>query len=127
MRNVYFAVPPNLVLLDVAGPAEAFRMAARLVPESYRLHFIAAARTVDVACTSPRNLTRLFAEHARCSPLDYVQLTRFALAKELVMQSSLDLERVAAKAGFSSAQQLRRVWSRWESRPPSRVRSTLVQ
>ena len=49
MRNVYFAVPPNLVLLDVAGPAEAFRMAARLMPESYRLHFIAAARTVDTA------------------------------------------------------------------------------
>lgn len=76
----------------------------------------------EVACTSPRNLTRLFSEHARCSPLDYVQLIRFAVAKELVSQSRLDIERVAAKAGFRSAQQLRRVWARWESRPPSAFR-----
>jgi len=77
-----------------------------------------------IACTSPRNLARLFSEHARCSPLDYVQLIRFAVAKELVTQSRMDIERVAAKAGFRSAQQLRRVWSRWESRPPSAYRSS---
>ncbi|MFL6604635.1 MAG: GlxA family transcriptional regulator [Steroidobacteraceae bacterium] len=76
-----------------------------------------------VACTSPRNLARLFAEHAHCSPLDYVQLIRFAFAKELVTQSKLDLERVAARAGFRSAQQLRRVWARWEPRPPSLFRA----
>ncbi|HVW69038.1 MAG TPA: helix-turn-helix domain-containing protein [Steroidobacteraceae bacterium] len=77
----------------------------------------------SVACTSTRNLARLFAEHAQCSPLDYVQLIRFAFAKELVTQSKLDLERVAAKAGFRSAQHLRRVWARWESRPPSAFRA----
>ena len=76
-----------------------------------------------VACTSPRNLARLFAEHANCSPLDYVQLIRFAFAKELVTQSKLDLERVAARAGFRSAQQLRRVWARWEPTPPSLFRA----
>jgi len=76
-----------------------------------------------VACTSPRNLARLFAEHAHCSPLDYVQLIRFAFAKELVTQSKLDLERVAARAGFRSAQQLRRVWARWEPRTPSAFRA----
>ena len=77
-----------------------------------------------IACTSPRNLARLFSEHARCSPLDYVQLIRFAVAKELVTQSRMDIERVAAKAGFRSAQQLRRVWSRWEPRPPSAYRNS---
>ncbi len=79
-------------------------------------------RLSDVACTSSRNLARLFAEHAQCSPLDYVQLIRFAFAKELITQSQLDLERVAAKAGFRSAQHLRRVWARWESQPPSTFR-----
>ncbi|HEY0766374.1 MAG TPA: helix-turn-helix domain-containing protein [Steroidobacteraceae bacterium] len=76
-----------------------------------------------VACTSSRNLARLFAEHARCSPLDYVQLIRFAFARQLVTHSRLDLERVAAKSGFRSAQHLRRVWSRWEGRPPSALRA----
>ena len=80
-----------------------------------------------VACTSPRNLARLFAEHARCSPLDYVQLIRFALARQLVTQSRLDLERVAARAGFRSAQHLRRVWARWETRPPSALRARDAQ
>ena len=81
-----------------------------------------ARELAAVACTSSRNLARLFAEHARCSPLDYVQLIRFAFAKQLVTQSRLDLERVAARAGFRSAQHLRRVWSRWEARPPSAFR-----
>jgi transcriptional regulator GlxA family with amidase domain len=76
----------------------------------------------SVACTSARNLARLFADHAQCSPLDYVQLIRCAFAKELITQSKLDLERVAAKAGFRSAQHLRRVWARWESQPPSAFR-----
>ena len=77
----------------------------------------------NVACTSARHLSRLFAEHAGCSPRGYVQLIRFGLARELVMQTRLDLERVAKRAGFRSAQQLRRVWLRWEARPPSLFRS----
>ena len=71
-----------------------------------------AARLAGMACMSARNLARLFAEHAGCSPLDYVQRMRVALARELVSQSNLQLERVAEKAGFSSAHQLRRVWRR---------------
>jgi transcriptional regulator GlxA family with amidase domain len=81
-----------------------------------------ASQLANVACTSARNLARLFADHAQCSPLDYVQLIRFAFAKELITQSKLDLERVAAKSGFRSAQHLRRVWARWESQPPSAFR-----
>lgn len=79
----------------------------------------------DVACTSTRNLSRLFAQYAGCSPLDYVQLIRFALAKELVVQTRLDLEEVAKRAGFHSAQHLRRVWLRWETKPPNAFRSAM--
>ena len=81
-----------------------------------------ATRLARLACTSSRNLTRLFAQHARCSPLDYVQRMRFALARELVTQSALPLEQVAERAGFSSAHQLRRVWRRWEVQPPTALR-----
>lgn len=78
-----------------------------------------ATRLAAVACTSERNLTRLFAEHAGCSPLDYVQRIRIALARELLANSSLDVERVAERAGFTSAHHLRRVWRRWEPEPPA--------
>lgn len=86
-----------------------------------------AAELSAVACTSSRNLARLFAEHAQCSPLDYVQIIRFAVARQLVTQSRLGLERVAARSGFNSAQQLRRVWSRWEALPPSALRAREAQ
>jgi transcriptional regulator GlxA family with amidase domain len=78
-----------------------------------------AARMAAIACTSERNLCRLFAQHAGCSPLDYVQRMRVALARELISNSRLNIERVAEKAGFSSAHHLRRVWRRWESRAPN--------
>lgn len=81
-----------------------------------------ASRLADVAHTSARNLARLFAEHARCSPLDYVQRLRVGLARELLTQSDLSLERVAEMAGFASAHQLRRVWRRWEQLPPGQHR-----
>jgi transcriptional regulator GlxA family with amidase domain len=80
------------------------------------------ADLADVACTSVRNLSRLFAEHAGCSPLEYVQLIRLVRAKELVIQTRLDLEQVARRAGFHSAQHLRRVWLQRESLPPSAFR-----
>jgi transcriptional regulator GlxA family with amidase domain len=82
-----------------------------------------AARLAAVACMSSRNLARLFAEHAGCSPLDYVQRLRVALARELVGNSELGMERVAERTGFSSAHQLRRVWRRWEATPPTTHRS----
>jgi transcriptional regulator GlxA family with amidase domain len=81
-----------------------------------------ARALATLAGTSARNLARLFAGHARCSPLDYVQLIRFAFARQLVTGSRLDLEQVAARAGFRSAAHLRRVWSRWEAAPPSALR-----
>jgi transcriptional regulator GlxA family with amidase domain len=82
-----------------------------------------ASRLAAVACMSARNLARLFAEHAGCSPLDYVQRLRVALARELVSNSEMGMERVAEKTGFSSAHQLRRVWRRWEEAPPTTHRA----
>jgi transcriptional regulator GlxA family with amidase domain len=82
-----------------------------------------AERLASVACMSARNLARLFAEHAGCSPLDYVQRLRVALARELVSNSEMGMERVAEKTGFSSAHQLRRVWRGWEEAPPTAHRA----
>lgn len=83
-----------------------------------------SAKLAAVACMSSRNLGRLFAEHAGCSPLDYVQRLRVALAREMVVNSDLALERVAERSGFSSAHHLRRVWRRWERASPAEFRLT---
>ena len=44
-RDVLFVVLPRLVLLDLAGPADAFRNAESHCPGSYRLRFLAPHRT----------------------------------------------------------------------------------
>src|ERR1700744_2717871 len=47
MREVVFALLPRVVLLDVAGPADAFRNANTKVPGSYRLRFVAPSPRVE--------------------------------------------------------------------------------
>ena len=79
-------------------------------------------RLADVAGASPRNLSRLFNEHAGLSVTDYVNRMRVALARELLAGSRLDIEAVATRSGFASARQLRRAWGRLHDGPPSRMR-----
>ncbi|AUL17193.1 GlxA family transcriptional regulator [Bordetella bronchiseptica] len=74
------------------------------------------------AHTSARHLSRLFAEHAGCTPMDYLYRVRLALARELIRETRLDLEHVAERAGFGSAHHMRRVWRRHESGSPSAAR-----
>jgi transcriptional regulator GlxA family with amidase domain len=75
-----------------------------------------------VSASSPRNLSRLFNEHAGMSVTDYVNRMRIALARELLNGSRLDVETVAERSGFASARQLRRAWGRLNELPPSRAR-----
>lgn len=75
-----------------------------------------------IAATSSRHLSRLFAEAAGMSVIDYVNRLRVALARELVSQTRLDMERVAERAGFASSRQLRRAWGRLHATPPSALR-----
>ncbi len=81
---------------------------------------VTAAR---VAATSPRNLSRLFNQHAGMSVGTYVSRMRVALARQLVIGSRLDMESVAERVGFQSTRQFRRAWGRLHALPPSRARS----
>ena len=120
--------PPRVVpdsVLPSMMPRERLHPGVRRVQDAVMRDPTArwtAADLAATACTSARNLSRLFREGAGCSPLHYVQQMRLTRARELVIQSRLDLKSVAARAGFRSAQHLRRVWSRWEGRPPSTFR-----
>ncbi|HZP65063.1 MAG TPA: helix-turn-helix domain-containing protein [Rudaea sp.] len=71
---------------------------------------------------SARTLSRLFNAQTQMSVTDYVNRVRIALARELVEQSRLDMETVAERAGFASARQFRRAWSRLYGAPPRESR-----
>lgn len=81
------------------------------------------AQLAEIACTSERHLTRLFREHTGTGVVEYLHRIRIALARDLLTQSQLDMERVAERAGFHSSRQLRRVWKKFEAAPPSLTRA----
>ncbi|MEZ5662833.1 MAG: helix-turn-helix domain-containing protein [Burkholderiaceae bacterium] len=68
-------------------------------------------RMADRGHTSPRHLTRLFEEHARLTPLAYLQRIRLAVA-QAALQSGHNVTQAAEMAGFASDTQLRRAWQR---------------
>jgi transcriptional regulator GlxA family with amidase domain len=73
----------------------------------------------QVACTSPRHLTRLFMLHAGIAPLQYLRRIRLAVA-QTALQSGRNVTQAAALAGFGSDTQLRRAWHQLgESGTPS--------
>jgi len=75
--------------------------------------------------TSPRHLGRLFQQYAGISPQAYVRKIRSAAARELMDRPGLNRNLVAELAGFSSAEQMRRAWKRFQpaaaARPPART------
>jgi transcriptional regulator GlxA family with amidase domain len=80
------------------------------------------AELADQCHTSPRHLGRLFQQHAGISPQAYVRSIRTAAARELLRQPELNLSLVAEMVGFSSAEQMRRAWKRFDRATPAHLR-----
>ena len=68
-----------------------------------------AERMSQVACISPRHLSRLFEEHTGMSPLQFVRSTRVELAAK-ALQAGKSVAQAVELSGFSSDLQLRRAW-----------------
>jgi len=67
--------------------------------------------------TTERHLLRLFSEHARVSPLRYLQAIRLERARQ-ALEHGASVTRAALEAGFRSDLQMRRAWSRhWGGSP----------
>ena len=67
--------------------------------------------------TTERHLLRLFIEHARASPLQYLQAIRLERARQ-ALEYGASVTRAAEFAGFRSALQMRRAWGRhWGGSP----------
>jgi transcriptional regulator GlxA family with amidase domain len=73
--------------------------------------------------TTERHLLRLFLEHAGVSPLEYLRAIRLERARQALGGGS-SVTRAAEIAGFRSALQLRRAWSRqWGGSPRDVLRA----
>jgi transcriptional regulator GlxA family with amidase domain len=81
------------------------------------------SRLAKIAGAGNRHLSRLFNENVGMSIKDYSNRLRVALAKELLSQTRLDMERVAERVGFASSRQLRRAWKRIYTTAPRQARN----
>jgi len=75
-----------------------------------------------IAGASNRHLSRLFHQHVGMNITDYINRLRVTLARQLILQSPIDMERVAERAGFGSTRQLRRAWRRLYGTTPRQAR-----
>jgi transcriptional regulator GlxA family with amidase domain len=75
------------------------------------------AAMAAVGHVTQRHLSRLFRRYADISPLRYLQVIRLARARQSI-EHGASIARAAETAGFGSALQLRRTWSRiWGGSP----------
>jgi transcriptional regulator GlxA family with amidase domain len=75
------------------------------------------AGLAEVGHTTERHLLRLFIEHARVSPLQYLQAIRLERARQALAHGA-NVTQAAEFAGFRSDLQMRRAWSRqWGGSP----------
>lgn len=68
------------------------------------------ARMAALAATTPRTLTRLFAQHAGVSPQAYLRGVRLAVARR-ALEAGASVAAASEAAGFSAELQLRRAWA----------------
>ena len=73
--------------------------------------------------TAERHLLRLFLEHARVSPLQYLQAIRLERARQ-ALEHGASVTRAAEFGGFRSALQMRRAWGRQWGGSPRDARKT---
>lgn len=77
----------------------------------------------DLAGMSERNLTRVFRQATGVSIKEFSTRIRLELARTLLHDPSLTVDAVAARCGFASARQLRRVWREATGKAPREARS----
>jgi transcriptional regulator GlxA family with amidase domain len=81
-------------------------------------------RLAKIAGAGNRHLSRLFNQNVGMTIKDYSNRLRVALAKELLTQTSLDMEGVSERVGFASSRQLRRAWRRIYPTAPRQARNS---
>jgi transcriptional regulator GlxA family with amidase domain len=80
-------------------------------------------RLAERANMSLRNFFRAFEAATGTSPADWVEMARMEIAKRFLEQGSEKAEQVAYKAGFSSCDQMRKVFSRRIGVSPTQYRA----
>jgi transcriptional regulator GlxA family with amidase domain len=80
-------------------------------------------RLAERMAMSPRNFSRLFCQEMDITPAKFVEHVRLEAARNMMLQTDLPMESVAANCGFSNAEQMRRSFQRILKTTPQEHRS----
>lgn len=72
---------------------------------------------------SPRNFSRLFCQEIGVTPAKFVERIRLEAARNMMLQTNLPVESVAAHCGFNNSEQMRRTFQRLLKTTPQEHRS----
>lgn len=73
------------------------------------------------AGVSGSTLRRLFVEHLKMTPIDYLQSLRLARARDLLAKTSLEIKEVAARVGYADPLYFSKAFKRRHGVSPSQV------
>lgn len=76
---------------------------------------------------SPSYVSRIFKEYYGTNYVDYLNRNRIEKAKEYIRDSSLTIQEIALKCGFSSLQTFIRVFKKYEQIAPGKYRASLQE
>lgn len=109
------------------GQTEADTLAPLLEWASQRLdEALPVQRLAAQAHMSPRTFARRFRDETGTTPLQWVTSQRVALAEELLEQSTLSIDQIAARVGFANAATLRHHFSTVRGTTPQAYRRTFA-
>lgn len=111
-----FYTPPNTRNKKMAN-IEAY------IAENYADQMLCASSIAEAFRISPSYLSRIFKADLGIGIVDYIHKIRVEAAKEALMDHTLTMDAVAAKAGFSNRWVLTRVFKKVVGVPPGSYRS----
>lgn len=76
------------------------------------------------ACLSERQFRRRFEKATGVKVQVYIRLARLELSKQLLVQTSLGLDRIAERCGFTDERSLRRLWQQHSGTSPNEFRKS---
>ncbi|MGR8981155.1 MAG: GlxA family transcriptional regulator [Gammaproteobacteria bacterium] len=85
---------------------------------------LSVEKLADRMAMSPRNFSRLFCREIDMPPAKFVEKVRIEAARNMVLQTDMPLESIAANCGFNNTEQMRRAFYRTLNVTPHEYRST---
>jgi transcriptional regulator GlxA family with amidase domain len=123
---IFLRRPGSQAQLSVALAAQAAKRKGLREMQVWIAENLAKNLSIEVlaqrAAMSPRNFLRVFSRELGSSPARYVEEVRVEAARIQLAATTDSMEQIAARCGFSSAEQLRRCFLRHLNVAPSQYR-----